>query len=71
MLLPVRLDGLGERRELPSRVQGGAVAEKWILWKKNVMFIDNTSDTNESQKNQLKATDRALYYEILILAWLL
>jgi len=28
MLLPVRLDGLGERRELPSRVQGGAVAEK-------------------------------------------
>jgi len=35
------------------------------------MFIDNTSDTNESQKNQLKATNRALYYEILILAWLL
>ena len=59
--LPIRLEGLGERRELPSGVRGGArpkmnlvrfICPRTLLVEgKSNLFIHNYSGTNK-QKNK-------------------
>jgi len=59
--LPIRLEGLGERRELPQRPKMKMVhliCHRTLLAEGKTMFIDNYSGTNKQiNMNQLKSTN--------------